>query len=68
MRELDRIETKKEISEAPSLSAAELIVIRGVVRRMRNGVKKEQRMLLALQLKNRVPAAFVARQIEVMGG
>jgi hypothetical protein len=51
----------------PSLTT-HLAAIRGKVRRLSKGVEKEQRELLALQIANRVPTPYLARQIALMGG
>lgn len=42
--------------------------IRGIVRQLPEGVAKERASLLAAQLENGVPAAAIARQVEIMAG
>lgn len=44
----------------------ELTRIRGMVRREPEGVRKEQLSLLTAQIENRVPAPYIARQIEIL--
>jgi hypothetical protein len=46
----------------------QLTAVRGQVRRLPEGVAKERASLLAAQLENGVPAAAIARQIEIMEG
>ncbi len=49
-------------------SGSVLTAVRGKVRRLPEGVAKQRAELLAAQLEHGVPAAFVARQLEIMGG
>lgn len=44
-----------------------LTKVRGMVRRTPEGIQKQRLELLAAQLERGVPAAMVARQLEVMG-
>jgi hypothetical protein len=60
-------EAKREFSHSPHLQP---ISPRSAARSAgcRKGVEKEQRELLALQIANRVPTPYLARQIALMGG
>jgi hypothetical protein len=50
-------------------SASVLTAVRGKVRRIaEESVEKQRLELLAGQIKSGVPADFVARQLEIMGG
>jgi hypothetical protein len=60
-------EAKREFSHLPSL-AAHLTAVRGKVRRLPQCVEKQRAELLASQIKERVPAPYLARQIALMGG
>jgi hypothetical protein len=44
-----------------------LTAVRGKVRRLPHGVEKQRAELLATQIKERVPAPYLARQIALMG-
>jgi hypothetical protein len=46
----------------------QLTAVRGVVRRLPEGVAKQQAELLACQIKERVPANMIKRQLAVMAG
>jgi hypothetical protein len=60
-------EAKREFSHLPSL-AAHLTAVRGKVRRLPQCVEKQRAELLASQIKERVPAPYLSRQIALMGG
>jgi hypothetical protein len=47
--------------------AVHLTAVRGKVRRLPQGVEKQRGELIANQLKERVPAPYLARQIALMG-
>jgi hypothetical protein len=44
-----------------------LTAVRGKVRRLPQGDEKQRAELLASQIKEQVPAPYIARQIEIMG-
>jgi hypothetical protein len=46
--------------------AVHLTALRGKVRRLPQGVEKQRAELLASQIKERVPAPYLARQIALM--
>jgi len=49
-------------------SASVLTAIRGKVRRLPEGVEKQQLELMAAMIENKVPLPYLARQAEVMAG
>lgn len=55
-------ETKMKASDLESV----LTKVRGQVRREQNPVLKERYSLLAMQLENGVPAAYIQRQLEIV--
>jgi hypothetical protein len=60
--------TKHSTHTARGDSASVLTALRGRVRRLPQGVEKQRAELLASQIKERVPAPYLARQIALMGG
>lgn len=54
-----------DLTQARSL-AVHLTQIRGMIRRLPEGVEKQRLQLLAWQMRDRPPAEFMQRQIQVM--
>lgn len=64
---MSKLDANKVISAAPSPREALRTMIISRLRRTRDPVTHERLSLLSAQLKNGAPAAFIARQVELIG-